>query len=235
MTKINEFLDNWGADIWEAIIQTFQMVGISLGISILIGLPLGIMLVLTRPGKALGNKFVFGVLNVLINIIRSVPFIILLFFILPFTKFIVGVTIGVKGVIVPLVIYTAPYIARLMETALLEVDRGVIEAYEAMGMKTRHIVWHVLVRESRSSIILGLTIATISLIGATAMAGLVGGGGLGDLAYRYGHLRYEVDVMYVTVILLIILVQGLQSLGNRLAAKLKKTNQPSKKKRGMAI
>ncbi|MBM7715666.1 D-methionine transport system permease protein [Bacillus thermophilus] len=222
MTKINEFLDNWGADIWEAIIQTFQMVGISLGISILIGLPLGIMLVLTRPGKALGNKFVFGVLNVLINIIRSVPFIILLFFILPFTKFIVGVTIGVKGVIVPLVIYTAPYIARLMETALLEVDRGVIEAYEAMGMKTRHIVWHVLVRESRSSIILGLTIATISLIGATAMAGLVGGGGLGDLAYRYGHLRYEVDVMYVTVILLIILVQGLQSLGNRLAAKLKK-------------
>ncbi|WP_205179527.1 methionine ABC transporter permease [Siminovitchia sp. FSL H7-0308] len=219
---MNEFLDNWGADIWEAIIQTFQMVGISLGISILIGLPLGIMLVLTRPGKALGNKFVFGVLNVLINIIRSVPFIILLFFILPFTKFIVGVTIGVKGVIVPLVIYTAPYIARLMETALLEVDRGVIEAYEAMGMKTRHIVWHVLVRESRSSIILGLTIATISLIGATAMAGLVGGGGLGDLAYRYGHLRYEVDVMYVTVILLIILVQGLQSLGNRLAAKLKK-------------
>lgn len=222
MTKINEFLDNWGADIWEAIIQTFQMVGISLGISILIGLPLGILLVLTRPGKAFSNKYVFGILNVLINIIRSVPFIILLFFILPFTKFIVGTTIGVKGVIVPLVIYTAPYIARLMETALLEVDRGVIEAYEAMGMKTTHIIWHVLVRESRSSIILGLTIATISLIGATAMAGLVGGGGLGDLAYRYGHLRYEVDVMYVTVILLIILVQGLQSLGNRLAAKLKK-------------
>lgn len=222
MTQINEFLDNWGADIWEAIIQTFQMVGISLGISILIGLPLGIMLVLTRPGKALSNKYVFSILNVFINIIRSVPFIILLFFILPFTKFIVGTTIGVKGVIVPLVIYTAPYIARLMETALLEVDRGVIEAYEAMGMKTTHIIWHVLVRESRSSIILGLTIATISLIGATAMAGLVGGGGLGDLAYRYGHLRYEVDVMYVTVILLIILVQGLQSLGNRLAAKLKK-------------
>lgn len=198
------------------------MVGISLGISILIGLPLGIMLVLTRPGKAFSNKYVFGILNIFINIVRSVPFIILLFFILPFTRFIVGTTIGVKGVIVPLVIYTAPYIARLMETALLEVDRGVLEAYEAMGMKTRHIIWHVLVRESRSSIILGLTIATISLIGATAMAGLVGGGGLGDLAYRYGHLRYEVDVMYVTVILLIILVQGLQSLGNRVAARLKK-------------
>jgi len=222
VTQIQEFLDNWGEDIWIAILQTFQMTGISLGIAILIGLPLGILLVLTRPGKALSNKFVFGLLNIIINIIRSVPFIILLFFILPFTKFLVGTSIGVKGVIVPLVIYTAPYIARLMETALLEVDRGVIEAYEAMGIKTRHIIWHVLVRESRSSIVLGLTIATISLIGATAMAGLVGGGGLGDLAYRYGHLRYEVDVMYVTVILLIILVQGLQSLGNRLAAAMKK-------------
>ncbi|WP_453992731.1 methionine ABC transporter permease [Bacillus nitroreducens] len=222
MEKINEFLELWGTDLWESTLQTFQMVGISLAFSILIGLPLGILLVVTRPGKALGNKYVYQVLNVIINIIRSIPFIILLFFILPFTKLIVGTSIGVKGVIVPLVVYTAPYIARLMETALLEVDRGVIEAYEAMGIKTRHIIFHVLVRESRSSIVLGLTIATIGLIGATAMAGLVGGGGLGDLAYRYGHLRYEVDVMYITVILLIILVQGLQSAGNRIAARLKK-------------
>lgn len=221
-SRINEFLELWGSDIWLATIQTFQMVGISLTISVLIGLPLGVLLVLTRPGKALDNKIIYNFLNVLINIIRSIPFIILLFFILPFTKLIVGTSIGVKGVIVPLVVYTAPYIARLMETALLEVDRGIIEAYEAMGIKTKHIIWHVLVREARSSIVLGLTIATIGLIGATAMAGLVGGGGLGDLAYRFGHLRYEVDVMYVTVILLIILVQGLQSLGNRLSAKLKK-------------
>src|SRR5690606_23844632 len=222
MEKINEFLELWGTELWESTLQTSQMVGISLAFSILIGLPLGILLVVTRPGKALGNKYVYQVLNVIINIIRSIPFIILLFFILPFTKLIVGTSIGVKGVIVPLVVYTAPYIARLMETALLEVDRGVIEAYEAMGIKTRHIIFHVLVRESRSSIVLGLTIATIGLIGATAMAGLVGGGGLGDLAYRYGHLRYEVDVMYITVILLIILVQGLQSAGNRIAARLKK-------------
>ncbi|MEK5440312.1 methionine ABC transporter permease [Fredinandcohnia sp. FSL W7-1320] len=221
-TRIEEFLELWGSDLWEATLQTFQMVGIALGISVLIGLPLGILLVLTRPEKALANKYVYQILNAIINIIRSVPFIILLFFILPFTKLIVGTSIGVKGVIVPLVVYTAPYIARLMETALLEVDRGVLEAYEAMGIKTRHIIWHVLVRESRSSIILGLTIATIGLIGASAMAGLVGGGGLGDLAYRYGHLRYEVDVMYITVILLIILVQGLQSLGNSLASRLKK-------------
>ncbi|MCA0172882.1 methionine ABC transporter permease [Bacillus sp. RAR_GA_16] len=220
--KISEFLDLWGADIWKAIIETFQMVGISLLISVLIGLPLGILLVLTRPGKALENKVLFRLLNAVINVIRSIPFIILLFFILPFTKMIAGTTIGVKGVIVPLVVFTAPYIARLMESALLEVDRGVVEAYEAMGVKTRHIIWHVLVRESRSSIVLGLTIATIGLIGATAMAGLVGAGGLGDLAYRYGHLRYEVDVMYVTVFLLIVLVQGLQSFGNSLSARLKK-------------
>ncbi|MDP4552539.1 methionine ABC transporter permease [Alkalihalobacillus macyae] len=220
--RISEFIDLWGADIWEAIIETFQMVGISLLISVLIGLPLGVLLVLTRPEKALENKFFFRLLNAVINVIRSIPFIILLFFILPFTKIIAGTTIGVKGVIVPLVVFTAPYIARLMESALLEVDRGVVEAYEAMGVKTRHIIWHVLVRESRSSIVLGLTIATIGLIGATAMAGLVGAGGLGDLAYRYGHLRYEVDVMYVTVFLLIVLVQGLQSFGNVLSARLKK-------------
>jgi D-methionine transport system permease protein len=222
MNWIKEFLDSWGSYIWEAILQTFQMVGVSLFFSILIGLPLGVLLVLSRPGKSLSNPFLYQTLNVAINIIRSIPFIILLFFISPFTKFIVGTTIGVTGVMVPLVVYTAPYIARLMETALLEVDRGVLEAYEAMGIKTRHIIWHVMIREARPSIILGLTIATIGLIGATAMAGLVGGGGLGDLAYRFGYLRYETDVMFVTVILLIILVQGIQSIGNRVAAKLKK-------------
>ncbi|RXJ04606.1 ABC transporter permease [Anaerobacillus alkaliphilus] len=220
--SILEFYEKWGSNIWKASIETFQMVTIALSISVLIGLPLGVLLVLTRPNKSLENKYVYQVLNVLINIIRSIPFIILLFFILPFTKLLVGTSIGVKGVIVPLVVYTAPYIARLMETSLLEVNKGVIEAYEAMGIKTRHIIWHVMVREARPSMVLGLTIATIGLIGATAMAGLVGAGGLGDLAYRFGHLRYEEDVMIVTVILLIILVQGIQSIGNRVAAKLKK-------------
>ncbi|RFU67362.1 ABC transporter permease [Peribacillus saganii] len=203
-------------------IETFQMVGISLLFSVIIGIPLGILLVLTRPGQAMANKWIYQLLNLLINIIRSVPFIILLFFILPFTKLIVGTTIGVQGVIVPLVIYTAPYIARLMESSLLEVDSGVLEAYEAMGIPTRQIIWHVMLREARPSIILGLTIATVGLIGATAMAGLVGAGGLGDLAYRFGHLRYEVDVMYATVLILIILVQSIQSIGNRLSARLKK-------------
>ncbi|MER2263360.1 MAG: methionine ABC transporter permease [Psychrobacillus sp.] len=222
MSRIEQFTNQWLPLIGEAIIETFQMVGISLLISILIGIPLGILIVLTRPGQALQNAIVYQLSNLLINIIRSIPFIILLFFILPFTKLLVGTTIGVKGVIVPLVIYTAPYIARLMESALLEVQNGVLEAYTAMGIETRFIIWHVLLREARPSIILGLTIATVGLIGATAMAGLVGAGGLGDLAYRFGHLRYEEDVMYATVFVLIILVQGIQSIGNRLAARLKK-------------
>lgn len=219
---MNEFIEKWLPQFQQATVETFQMVGISLLFSIIIGIPLGILLVLSRPGQALENKWLNQLLNLVINIVRSVPFIILLFFILPFTKLIVGTTIGVKGVIVPLVLYTSPYISRLMETALLEVENGVVEAYTAMGIKTRHIIWNVMLREARPSIILGLTIATVSLVGATAMAGLVGAGGLGDLAYRYGHLRYEVDVMYVTIFILIILVQSIQSLGNRLATRLKK-------------
>lgn len=222
MTWISEFISQWMPYITKASIETFLMVSISLVFSIFIGIPLGILLVLTRPNQAWENRYVYQGLNIFINLIRSIPFIILLFFLIPFTKFVAGTTIGVKGVIVPLVIYTAPYLARLLETSLLEVEQGVIEAYEAMGIKTWQIIWHVMLRESRSSIVLGLTIVTISLIGATAMAGLVGAGGLGDLAYRFGHIRYEVDVMYATVLILIIVVQGIQTIGNILAAFLKK-------------
>ena len=222
MNAEQSFLDKWSPIILEAVIETFQMTSISLVISIALGVPLGLLLVLTRPGQSFENKWLYQISNLVINIIRSIPFIILLFFILPFTKFLVGTTIGVKGVIVPLVVYTAPYIARLMETALLEVSPGVVEAYTAMGVKRRHIIWNVLLREARSSIVLGLTIATVGLIGATAMAGLVGAGGLGDLAYRYGHIRFQVDVMYAAVFILIILVQIVQSIGNRVATKLKK-------------
>lgn len=222
MNNDKSFLEQWGVIIWEAVLQTFQMTSISLVISIVLGIPLGLLIVLTRPGQSFENKFIYQVTNFFINIIRSLPFIILLFFILPFTKFLVGTTIGVKGVIVPLVIYTAPYIARLMETALLEVSPGVVEAYTAMGIKRRHIISNVLLREARSSIVLGLTIATVGLIGATAMAGLVGAGGLGDLAYRYGYIRFQEDVMYSAIFILIIIVQLVQSIGNRLATKLKK-------------
>ncbi|MCT4786235.1 methionine ABC transporter permease [Exiguobacterium aestuarii] len=219
---MQQFWTDWGDLIWTGTIQTLTMTSIALLISTLIGLPLGTLLVLTRANGRLANRFVYGGLSSVINVIRSIPFIILLFFILPFTRFIMGTTIGVQGVLLPLIVFTAPYIARLMESALLEVDRGVIEAYEAMGISTRKIIWYVLIREARSSIVLGLTIATIGLIGATAMAGLVGAGGLGDIAYQYGHLRFEPEVMYVTIFVLILLVQSIQSFGNRLAAKLKR-------------
>lgn len=222
MERYETFVNQWLPIIGEGLVQTFQMVGISLFFSVLIGIPLGVLLVLTRSGQAWENPIIYQVLNTVINIIRSVPFIVLLVFMIPFTRFIVGTTIGVQGVIVPLVVYTAPYIARLMESSIRDVDNGVIEAYQAMGIKTHQIIWHVMLREARSSMVLGLTIAIIGLIGATAMAGLVGAGGLGDIAYRYGHLRYEEDVMYVTVIVLIILVQSIQSIGNRVAARLKK-------------
>ncbi|WP_114166209.1 methionine ABC transporter permease [Exiguobacterium sp. TNDT2] len=217
-----QFWENWGDLIWTGTIQTLTMTGIALVISTMIGLPLGTLLVLTRPNGRLANRYFYGILSSVINVVRSIPFIILLFFILPFTRFIMGTTIGVQGVLLPLIVFTAPYIARLMESALLEVDRGVVEAYEAMGISTRKIIWYVLIREARSSIVLGLTIATIGLIGATAMAGLVGAGGLGDIAYQYGHLRFEPEVMYVTIFVLILLVQSIQSFGNRLAARLKK-------------
>ncbi|OIK11948.1 D-methionine transport system permease protein [Bacillus sp. OV322] len=219
---MSSFLNEWGDTIWQAVLDTLKMTSISLVIAILLGLPLGILLVLTRKGGEAESKVGYAILNTVINIIRSIPFIILLFFILPFTKFIMHTTIGVQGVIVPLVVYTAPYIARLMESALLEVDKGVVEAYQSMGISTSKIIWYVIVREARASIVLGLTIATIGLIGATAMAGLVGAGGLGDIAYQFGHLRFQPDVMYTTIIILIIMVQGIQSLGNLLAHKLRK-------------
>ncbi|MFB1097632.1 methionine ABC transporter permease [Terribacillus sp. JSM ZJ617] len=217
-----EFWTEWGADITEAFWQTLLMTGISLAISIVIGLPLGILLVMTRKGGQAENRVFYSIVNTIINVIRSIPFIILLFLLLPLTRALVGTTIGVEGVILPLVVYTAPYIARLMESALLEVNKGVIEAYESMGISTNKIIWSVIIREARSTMILGLTIATIGLIGATAMAGLVGAGGLGDLAYQYGHLRFEPVVMYVVIIILIILVQAMQTFGNVLARRLRK-------------
>ncbi|MHC5278713.1 methionine ABC transporter permease [Listeria kieliensis] len=219
---MSNFFSEWGETLWTGFLETLEMTAITLVIAIVIGLPLGILLILTRSGGQAENKVVYTLLNWVINILRSLPFIILLFLILPFTKLVVGTTIGVKGVILPLVFFTAPYIARLMESALLEVDRGVIEAYQAMGISTTKIIWNVIIREARSGIVLGLTIATIGLIGATAMAGLVGAGGLGTIAYQYGFQRFEPTVMYATIVILIIMVQLLQSFGNVLARRLKK-------------
>lgn len=207
---------------WKATVETFTMVGYALAISTVIGLFLGVVLVITRPNHILPQRVIYQVLNVIINILRSLPFIILMVAIIPVTKWIAGTSIGVDGAIVPLVFYTAPYLARLMESALLEVDRGVIEAYQAMGASRLQIITRVILKEARPGLILGLTIGTIGLIGATAMAGVIGAGGLGDVAIRFGYQRWEPEVMVTCVILLVVLVQAIQSLGEFIARKLRK-------------
>ncbi|MFC6452367.1 MULTISPECIES: methionine ABC transporter permease [Paenibacillus] len=206
----------------KSINETLIMAGYSLVISSVIGLLLGVLLVVLRPGHLYANTSAHHVLNVTINILRSIPFIIIMVAIIPLTKWIVGTTIGVKGAIVPLVFYTAPYISRLVEAALLEVEPGVIEAYQAMGATKWQIIYRVILREARPSLILGLSIATIGLVGASAMAGVMGAGGLGDVAIRYGYQRWEPDVMYTSVFLLVVIVQIVQMLGDWLSKKLRK-------------
>ncbi|MFJ7848578.1 methionine ABC transporter permease [Peribacillus sp. NPDC097224] len=206
----------------QSLYETLMMVGVALFVATIIGIPLGVLLVITRKDHLAPSKMVFLILNILVNIIRSVPFIILIVAIIPFTEWVAGTAIGVKGAIVPLIVFTAPYIARLIETALLEVDRGIIEAYLAMGATRTQIIFRIMLREARPGIVLCLTIATIGLIGATAMAGAVGAGGLGDLALRYGYQQWDLPVMFLTVLLLICLVQLIQSFGNWAAATLKK-------------
>ncbi|MEK4801099.1 MULTISPECIES: methionine ABC transporter permease MetI [Oceanobacillus] len=208
--------------IIEAIIETVQMVGISFIFSIILGLPLGIALFVTRNGQILENKPIFAVLNGIINIFRSIPFIILLVAIIPITRLIVGTSIGTAAAIVPLVFYAGPYIARLVESSLLEVDEGVLEAANAMGATPFQTIFRFLLPEVLSSLVVNFTIATIGLIGASAMAGTVGGGGIGDLAITYGYQRFDTTTMAITVIILIIMVQGLQSLGNYLSRKIRR-------------
>lgn len=208
--------------IIEALIETIQMVAFSLLFSAIIGLPLGILLVVTRKGHLLENLVVFNIINSIINIFRSVPFIILMVAIIPITRLIVGTSIGTAAAVVPLVFYAGPYIARLIENSLLEVDPGVIEAAEAMGATPGQIILKFLIPEALSSLVLGFTIATIGLVGASAMAGAVGGGGLGDLAITYGYQRFDTTVMLITVAILVVMVQGLQSFGNILSKKIRR-------------
>ncbi|MEW4209984.1 methionine ABC transporter permease [Priestia megaterium] len=206
------------AALWE----TLYMVSASLLFGALIGIPLGILLVVTRKGHILENRVVFSILNPIVNIFRSIPFIILLVAIIPFTRFVVGTTIGTTAAIVPLVLHIGPYMARLVENSLLEVNEGIIEAAQAMGASKAQIVFRFLIPEAFPSLILNLTTVTIGLIGATAMAGAIGGGGLGDLAITYGYQRFSTITIVVTVVLLIIIVQGIQSLGNVIERKIRR-------------
>lgn len=218
---IEQYLDISTAKLALAASQTIYMVGYALLIGSLLGIPIGILLVLSRKDGILQNKIVYLVLNNVVNIIRSVPFIILLVFIMPMTRAIVGTTIGTKAALVPLIFYICPYLARLVENSLLEVDKGIIEAAESMGASTMQIIWHFLLPEALGSLILALTTGTIGLIGVTAMAGTIGGGGVGDLALTYGYQRFNTPLMVVTVIVLVMFVQLIQTLGNYLSRKIR--------------
>lgn len=207
------------ADIGQASLDTLTMLGGSLLASILLGLPLGVLLFLTGRRQLLEQPLVYAILSFLVNVLRSVPFIILLIVMIPFTVVLVGTSLGVAGAIPPLVVGTAPFFARLVENALREVDRGIVEACQAMGATTRQIVFGALLPEAMPGLIAGATVTAIALVSYTAMAGVIGAGGLGDLAVRFGYQRFQTDVMVVTVVLLLVLVQLLQMLGDWLVAR----------------
>jgi D-methionine transport system permease protein len=203
-------------EIGEATKDTLYMLSASLVFTIIFGLILGIILFLTSRRQLLQQPVVYGVLSFIVNVLRSVPFVILMIMIMPVTKLITGTTLGVEGSIPPLVVAATPFFARLVETSLREVDRGVIEAAQAMGASKWDIVRRVLLRESSPSLLAAVTITAVTLVSYTAMSGVIGGGGLGDLALRYGYQRFQTDVMLVTVVLLIVLVQVLQTIGDAL-------------------
>ncbi len=204
----------------KASLETLYMVFVATSFTILFGLPLGIVLVITSKGHILEKPSLNRILSYIVNMMRSMPFIILMIFIIPFTRLIVGTSIGTNAAIVPLVVAAIPFFARIVETSLYEVDGGVIEAATAMGANQWEIITKVMLPEALPALILGTTITIINLIGYSAMAGAVGGGGIGDLAIRYGYHRFQTDVMIATIIILVVIVQILQSLGNWLANRL---------------
>lgn len=210
----------WLPNLWTGTLETLYMVGVSTFFTVLFGLPLGVLLVTTDRAGLTPTPLLNSVLGTIINAARSLPFIILLVLVIPFTRLLVGTSIGATAAIVPLSLAAIPFFARVAETALREVDRGLVEAAHAMGCSPWQIISKVLIPEALPSLVLGVALTLISLIGYSAMAGAIGGGGLGDLAIRYGYQRFETAVMIATVVLLILLVQGIQALGNRAAARL---------------
>ena len=218
---IESLLTRWLPNVdWQEIgyasLDTLNMLGGSLLFTVLLGLPLGVLLFLTGPRQLFEQKALYGLLSLLVNVLRSVPFVILLILMIPLTVLITGTSLGVAGASPPLVVGATPFFARLVETALREVDRGIIEALQAMGASTLQIITRALLPEALPGLIAAVTVTAITLVSYTAMSGLIGGGGLGDLAVRYGYQRYQPDVMAVTVILLLVLVQVLQTAGDKL-------------------
>ncbi|MDD3336374.1 MAG: ABC transporter permease [Eubacteriales bacterium] len=210
---IPNVIDKW-PDLWIAFGETLYMMVVSGLISFLLGMIFGVVLTVTAEGRIMANKPVFTVLDKVINIFRSVPFIILLAALIPLTRLIVGKAIGTAGAIIPLIFGTVPFFSRQIESALAEVDHGLIEAAQSMGVSPIKIIFRVYLRESIPGIVRGTTITVISLVGLTAMAGAVGGGGLGDFAIRYGYNRNQVDITYATVVILVAVVSLIQGFGN---------------------
>lgn len=204
--------------LWESI----YMVSLSTLFAVILGFPLGILLVITEKGSIWEKPLLNSILNSIINLLRSFPFLILMVLLFPLSRLIIGKTIGTTATIVPLAIGTAPFVARVIESSLKEVDKGVVEFSLSMGAKTWQIISRVLIPEAMPSIVMGITLTIINVIGYSAMAGAIGGGGLGDLALRYGFYRFQTDVMIAAVIVIIILVQAVQFLGNTIANKLNK-------------
>lgn len=203
----------------QAFGDTLYMVCVALFIGSVIGIPVGVLLAITRKDGLRENRIVYVVLNTVVNIVRSVPFIILMVAIMPFTRLVVHTSIGTNAAIVPLVVYVIPHIGRLIESAILEVDSGIYEAAESLGAGTIETIRYFILPEAKGSMVLALTTATIGLIGATAMAGTIGGGGIGDLAISYGYQQFDTVVILVTVVILIVIVQLVQSFGNWYARK----------------
>lgn len=199
--------------------ETLYMTLVSTLFGYVLGLPMGIALAVTDKDGIRPNMWIYRILDVIANIVRSIPFLILLIVLMPFTLFLIGKTYGSTATIVPLVVAAAPFIARMVESSINEVDAGVIEAAKAMGASTGQIIFRVLLVEARTSLLVGVTITIGTIFGYSAMAGIVAGGGLGDIAIRYGYYRYQTDIMFVTVILLVVLVQLLQTIGMKISVK----------------
>lgn len=206
----------------EGIFVTLYMTLATTFMGYVLGLPMGIALVITAPKGLRPNKIIYKVLDVVVNVVRSFPFLILLIVIQPLTRIIVGKSYGPTATIVPLTLSAAPFIARMVESFLLVVDHGVIEAAQSMGANLWTIIWKVMIGEAKTSLIVNVTIALGTILGYSAMAGIVGGGGLGDIAIRYGYYRYDSSIMWVTVVLLIVLVQLMQYIGMTISKKLDK-------------
>lgn len=210
------------SDIGQATLDTLIMLGASLALTILLGIPLGVLLFLTDRGQLADAPWINRIAGALVNILRSVPFVILLIVMIPLTLLVMGTSLGVAGAIPPLVVGAAPFYARLVEQALRDVPRSTIEAVQAMGASRMQIVTKALLPEALSGLVSGATVTAVALVSFTAMAGVVGAGGLGDLAIRYGYQRFQTDVMIVTVTLMVLLVQLIQFGGDRLARRLDK-------------